>query len=168
LLFLEHKKWISKCFTLKIEFKRSDFVKILVLNGVNLNMLGNREPNVYGNRDYAALCEELVKFGAEVGAEVEVAQSNIEGEIVNFIHSAAGKFDGIVINPGAYTHYSYAILDALRAVDIPAIEVHISNVHAREEFTHKSVTAAATVGQICGLGIESYKLAIRYFAEEIK
>jgi len=125
-------------------------------------MLGSREPNVYGNRDYATLCGELVEFGGEIGAEVEIVQSNIEGEIVNFIQSAQGKYDGIVINPGAHTHYSYALLDALRSVDIPAIEVHISNVHAREEFRHKSVTAAACVGQISGLGIDSYKLAIRY------
>ncbi|MCL2837879.1 MAG: type II 3-dehydroquinate dehydratase [Oscillospiraceae bacterium] len=137
-------------------------MKILIINGVNLNMLGSREPDVYGDRDYAALCAEIADFGAEIGAQVEVVQSNIEGEIVNFIQGAAGNFDGIIINPGAYTHYSYAISDALRGVDVPAIEVHISNVHAREEFRHTSVTAAACVGQICGLGFDSYKLAIRY------
>ena len=142
--------------------------KILVINGPNLNMLGKREPDVYGNKDYNSLCTEIIAFGRQIGAEVEVAQSNIEGEIVNFIHSAQGKFDGIVINPAAYTHYSYAIYDALRSVDVPAVEVHISNVHAREEFRHKSVTAAACVGQICGLGIESYKLAIRYLVEVTK
>jgi len=140
-------------------------MKILVINGVNLNMLGSREPDVYGDRNYAALCAEVTEFGAKIGAQIEVVQSNIEGEIVNFIQGAAGKFDGIVINPGAYTHYSYAISDALRAVDVPAVEVHISNVHAREEFRHTSVTAAACVGQICGLGFDSYKLAIRYFVE---
>ena len=141
-------------------------MKILIINGVNLNMLGSREPNVYGKTDYAALAAELVKFGAEVGATIDIKQSNIEGELVNFIHSAVGTYDGIIINPGAFTHYSYALLDALKAVDVPAIEVHISNVHAREEFRHKSVTAAACVGQICGFGTESYKLAIRYFVEE--
>ena len=139
--------------------------KILIINGPNLNMLGKREPDVYGSRDYDTLRADIVEFGKQIGAEIEVVQSNIEGEIVNFIQSAQNNFDGIIINPGAYTHYSYAILDALRAVDVPAIEVHISNVHAREEFRHTSVTAAACVGQICGFGIESYKLAIRYLVE---
>jgi len=139
--------------------------KILIINGVNLNMLGSREPDVYGKTDYATLAAELVKFGAEVGVTVDVVQSNIEGEIVNFIHSAQGNYDGIIINPGAFTHYSIALLDAIKSVEVPAIEVHISNVHAREEFRHKSVTASACVGQICGLGVNSYKLAIKYFAE---
>jgi len=143
-------------------------MKILVINGVNLNMLGSREPEVYGNRGYAALCAEIVEFGSSIGAGVEVVQSNFEGEIVEFIHGAVGKFDGIVINPAAFTHYSYAILDALRAVDVPAVEVHISNVHAREEFRQKSVTAAACVGQISGFGIESYKLAVRYLVENLR
>ena len=137
-------------------------MKILIINGVNLNMLGTREPEVYGNRDYNSLCMEITEFGAQIGTDIEVVQSNIEGEIVNFIHAAQGKYDGIIINPGAYTHYSYAILDALKSINVPAIEVHISNVHAREEFRHNSVTAAACIGQICGLGIDSYKLAIRY------
>ena len=127
-------------------------------------MLGKREPEVYGNKDYAALCDEIVAFGSSIGAGVEVVQSNFEGEIVEFIHNASDKFAGIVINPAAFTHYSYAIADALRAVNTPAIEVHISNVHAREEFRQKSVTAAACVGQISGFGVESYKLAIQYLS----
>ena len=143
-------------------------MKILAINGVNLNMLGMREPSIYGNQSYAKLCAELVEFGKSLGVDVDTVQSNIEGEIVNFIQSAHGKYDGIIINPGAYTHYSYAILDALKSVDIPAIEAHISNLHKREEFRHKSVTAAGCVGQISGLGFDSYKLAIRYLAEVAK
>ena len=143
-------------------------MRILIINGVNLNMLGSREPDVYGKTDYATLSAELVKFGEEVGASVDVVQSNIEGELVNFIHSAQGNYDGIVINPGAFTHYSIALLDALKAVTVPAVEIHISNIHKREEFRHNSVTAAACVGQISGFGAASYKMGIRYFVERMQ
>ena len=143
-------------------------MKILIINGVNLNMLGSREPNIYGKTDYASLAAELVKFGEELGVTVDVVQSNIEGELVNFIHSAQDKYHGIIINPGAFTHYSIALLDALKSVDTPAVEVHISNIHAREEFRHNSVTASACVGQICGFGSASYKLAIQYFAGNVQ
>ena len=95
-------------------------------------------------------------------------QSNSEGDIIDYIHYALGTQDGIVINPGAYTHYSYAIADALAAVNLPAVEVHLSNIHKREEFRHKSVTAPSCIGQICGLGFDGYKLAIEYLAENIK
>ena len=135
-------------------------MKILILNGPNINMLGIREPDVYGQLTYKALVDDLQSFGSEQGIEIVCKQSNVEGELVGMIQSAYGVYDGIVINPAAYTHYSIALLDALKAVDIPAIEVHISNIHKREEFRHKSYTAAACLGQICGLGVNGYKLAL--------
>ena len=141
-------------------------LKIMVLNGPNLNMLGVREPEVYGNQTYTDLENRIESYCKENGIEVTVLQSNCEGELIDFIHHALGNYDGIVINPGAYTHYSYAIHDALSSVNIPAIEVHISNIHKREEFRHKSVTAPACIGQICGLGFRGYLLAIDYLSEE--
>ena len=139
-------------------------MKILVLNGPNINMLGVRENAVYGSDDYVALCQFIKSSAQELGVDVEIKQSNCEGELVSFIQDAYGDADGIVINPAAYTHYSIALHDALKAVNIPTIEVHISNIHAREEFRHKSVTAAACKGQICGLGFEGYALAMRALA----
>lgn len=141
-------------------------LKIMVLNGPNLNMLGVREPAVYGTRTYTDLENYIESYCEKKGVEVTVLQSNGEGELIDFIHHALGNYDGIVINPGAYTHYSYAIHDALSSVNIPTIEVHISNIHKREEFRHKSVTAPACVGQICGLGFRGYLLAIDYLLEE--
>lgn len=141
--------------------------KILVLNGPNINMLGVREKTIYGKQDYPALCAYIQKEAAALNVEVELAQSNIEGELVTLIQQAYGKFDGIVINPAAFTHYSIAVLDALKAVALPTIEVHLSNIHAREEFRHKSVTAAACLGQICGLGFKGYALALKALAEEM-
>ncbi len=143
-------------------------MKILVINGPNINMLGVREPDVYGKSGYQELEKMIEDYAAERGAEAIVLQSNGEGEIIDFIHHTLGTCDGIVINPGAYTHYSYAILDALKAVNLPAVEVHISNIHKREEFRHKSVTAAGCVGQICGLGLRGYLLAIDYLLNEVK
>lgn len=134
--------------------------KYLVINGPNLNMLGVREPGVYGKESYAELCARIEAKAAELGVEAELYQSNCEGEIIDKIQGAYGAVDGIVINPGAYTHYSYAIHDALKSVGIPTIEVHISNIHTREEFRHKSVTAPACRGQICGLGFDGYLLAL--------
>lgn len=141
-------------------------MKIMVINGPNLNMLGVREPEVYGGKSYADLEQYLESYAEEKGCEVVVLQSNGEGEIIDFIHHALGNYDGIIINPGAYTHYSYAILDALAAVNLPTVEVHISNIHKREEFRHKSVTAPACIGQICGLGFRGYTLAMDYLLEE--
>lgn len=135
-------------------------MKLLIINGPNLNMLGIREKGIYGKGTYSDLCDMLQKKADEINVDIATVQSNIEGEIINFIHNAKGKCDGIIINPGAYTHYSIAIYDALLAVNIPTIEVHISNIHRREEFRHKSVTAAACVGQICGLGFDGYLLAM--------
>jgi len=136
--------------------------KILVVNGPNLNMLGFREPEIYGKVTYEDLCEILKKEAVEQGIEISLFQSNGEGEIIDELHRAAGNFDGIIINPGAYTHYSYAIYDALLTVGLPTVEVHLSNVYKREEFRHKSVTAPACKGQITGLGIYGYIAAMRF------
>ena len=141
-------------------------MKLLVINGVNLNMLGIREPGVYGNETLEALENKIRSWGSESGIEVDCFQSNFEGEIVEKIHSVMGVYDGVIINPGAFTHYSYAIYDAIKSVDVPFIEVHISNIHKREEFRHKSITAAACAGQICGLGSDGYKLAMHWFADK--
>lgn len=140
-------------------------MKIMVINGPNLNMLGVREPGVYGEASYSALEEYIENYAETIGVETVVMQSNSEGDIIDYIHYALGKYDGIIINPGAYTHYSYAILDALKSVNLPTIEVHISNIHKREEFRHKSVTAEACIGQICGLGFKGYTLAMDYLVK---
>ena len=128
-------------------------------------MLGSREPGIYGTSGYAQLCQMIQEKAAQHGSTAACFQSNSEGAIIDAIHGAVGNFDAIVINPGAYTHYSYAILDALKAVEVPAIEVHISNIHQREEFRHRSVTAAGCVGQICGLGLYGYLAAMEYFEQ---
>ncbi len=141
--------------------------KIMVINGPNLNMLGIREPGVYGSQSYADLEAYIEDYAEKLGLEATVLQSNSEGEIIDFIHHALGSFDGIIINPAAYTHYSYAIHDALSSVSIPAVEVHISNIHKREEFRHKSVTAPACIGQISGLGFRGYTLALDYLNETV-
>lgn len=143
-------------------------MKIMVINGPNLNMLGSREPDVYGEKSYADLEAYIEKYAEEAGVEAVVLQSNGEGEIIDYIQYAMGASDAIIINPGAYTHYSYAIYDALKSVSLPAVEVHISNIHKREEFRHKSVTAPACIGQICGLGFRGYTLAIDYLIENVK
>ena len=134
--------------------------RILVINGPNINMLGIREKSIYGRQDYDSLCDYISSAANRLGVDVELFQSNYEGDIVNAIQQAYGNFDGIVINPAAFTHYSIAILDALKAVNIPAIEVHISNIYQREEFRRHSVTAPACIGQICGLGFAGYALAL--------
>lgn len=138
-------------------------MNFLVLNGPNLNLLGKREPQIYGGKTYATLCEDLQKFGQSHGSQVTCYQSNHEGDLIDAIHGAQGVYDAIIINPGALTHYSYALLDAIKGVDVPTVEVHISNVHRREEFRHQSVTAPACVGQICGLGLYGYQAAMAFF-----
>ena len=138
--------------------------RVLVLNGPNLNMLGRREPDTYGRETLADLGAHCVTLGKELSLDVECVQSNHEGELVEHIHGAHGTA-GIVLNAGAYTHTSIALHDAIRAVDAPAIEVHISNVHAREHFRHHSMIAAACVGVIVGFGLLSYDLALRALAE---
>ena len=138
-------------------------MKFLIINGPNLNLLGKREPGIYGENSYESLCCRLECFAAAHGSTATCFQSNHEGAIIDAIQAADGAYDAIVMNPGAFTHYSIAILDALKAVDIPCVEVHISNIHQREEFRHKSVTAPACVGQICGLGLFGYEAAMSYF-----
>ena len=133
-------------------------MKILVINGANMNMLGRREPD-------AALCARIYEHAQSRGVAVECFQSNHEGAIIDAIQEADTAFDGIVINPGAYTHYSYAIHDALKAVSIPAVEVHMSDIQKREEFRHLSVTAPACIAQIRGHGFESYTMAIDMLAK---
>lgn len=133
---------------------------ILIINGPNLNMLGKREPTIYGNNNLQSIENECINHCKTKGVACEVFQSNIEGEIINKIHEAYENHDGIVINAGAFTHYSYAIRDAISAVIKPCIEVHISNVHSREEFRHKSVIAPICVGVIAGFGKNSYILGI--------
>ncbi len=135
--------------------------KILVINGPNLNMLGTREPEVYGTLTLDAINTRIASEAEVARIEVEFFQSNSEGEIIDAIHSAEGNANGIILNAGAYTHYSYAIRDAIASVSVPCIEVHLSNVHARDEFRRTSVIAPVCMGQISGFGIMSYLLAMR-------
>ena len=139
-------------------------MKILVINGPNLNMLGLREPELYGKNDYAALCELISK--ACDGIEYEIYQSNHEGDIVDKIQWAYGKIDGIVINPAAYTHTSVAILDALKAVGIPAVEVHLTDISQREEFRKHSFVSLYAEKTIAGHGFDGYREAIEYLREK--
>lgn len=136
-------------------------MKILVINGPNLNLLGDREKENYGEITLEAINNDLKNLAAELGVEVEFFQSNTEGEIVDEIQKAKGHFDGIIINPAAYTHTSIALRDALLAVKVPAVEVHLSNIHAREEFRKTSFTAPVCIGQIAGFKKDSYLLALR-------
>lgn len=143
-------------------------MKLLVLNGPNLNFLGIREPDIYGKQTYADLEDFVRAAAAEYGVEVELYQSNHEGDLVDKIQWAYGKADGIVINPAAYTHTSVAILDALKAVALPAVEVHLSDVNAREPFRHISYAGMACEKSFIGLGFEGYRQAIRYLKEHHK
>jgi len=143
-------------------------VRLMVINGPNLNFLGIREVNIYGKADYRELEKNILNFAIKNDIDVVIKQSNIEGEIVNFIQSCYRNFDGIIINAGAYTHYSIAILDALRSVHVPAIEVHLTNIAKREEYRRKSIVAEACIGQISGFGISSYKYAMEDLARKIK
>ena len=139
-------------------------MKLLVINGVNLNMLGMREPEIYGNATLSDLKNQINSFCSDKNIEVSFYQSNIDGEIVNKIHEAMGVYDGIIMNPGAFTHYSYALHDALTSVTVPCVEVHISNIHKREQFRKKSVTAPACIGQITGFGFFGYIMAVEALA----
>lgn len=144
-------------------------MKILLLNGPNLNMLGKREPDIYGAGTLEQLEESIKKIGSGLGLQVECMQSNYEGALIEAIQQAESNgFHGILINPGALTHYSIAIRDAIAGNDLPVIEIHISNVHAREEFRKNSVTAPVTVGQIAGFGFYSYELALLAMQEYLK
>lgn len=137
--------------------------KYLIINGANLNMLGKREPEIYGGSTISDLEKQITQKAEKLGVSADFFQSNFEGEIVEKIHNAMGVYDGIIINPGAFTHYSYAIRDAFGSVKLPVIEVHISNIHKREEFRHTSVIVPECVGQICGLGFKGYELALEAF-----
>ncbi|MBH5337964.1 type II 3-dehydroquinate dehydratase [Streptomyces pactum] len=141
--------------------------RVLVLNGPNLGRLGSREPDVYGATSYAGLVTECTALGAELGLDVEVRETNDEGEIIRWLHEAADGRIPVVINPGAFTHYSYGMRDAAAQRTAPLIEVHISNPHAREEFRHNSVIAAVATGTVAGFGIGSYRLALRALADEL-
>src|SRR5215831_16988237 len=135
-------------------------MKILFLNGPNLNLLGQREPEVYGRTTLADIEAKVRVRAKKLGAEIDFRQTNLEGELVSWIQEAKGHFDVIVINAAAYTHTSVALRDAISAVGVPTIEIHLSNVHAREEFRHKSLIAPVCVGQISGFGSHSYILAV--------
>lgn len=139
--------------------------KILVIHGPNLNLLGEREPDVYGNNGIDTLNSNIIDRAKEQGLECEIFQSNHEGAIIDKLHSARKNFDGVIINAGAYTHYSYAIRDAISAIKIPCIEVHISNVDARDAFRANSVIAPVCKGSISGFGFGSYYLAIQALSE---
>ena len=141
-------------------------MKILVINGPNLNMLGIREPGIYGAENYEALCEKVRTYAREKGMDVELYQSNHEGDLVDRIQQVYGSTDGIVINPGAYTHTSIALLDALKAVSIPAVEVHISDVSSREEFRQISYLRAACIATISGHGLNGYLEAMEQLRKE--
>ena len=136
-------------------------MRILVLNGPNLNLLGTREPGVYGSATLGDVEQRLADVASELSVDIECRQSNHEGDLVDWIGSSRGTFDGVVINPAAYTHTSVALRDALAATGIPAVEVHISNVHAREHFRRRSLTAPVCLGQVCGLGVAGYEWALR-------
>ena len=142
--------------------------KILIMHGPNLNLLGEREPGIYGDTNFETLNQHLVEFAASLGLEAEVFQSNHEGALIDKLHESRREFAGVVLNAGAYTHYSYAIADAIKAIRIPVIEVHISNVFARDPFRSHSVIAPVCKGSISGFGLLSYDLGIRALEEMTK
>lgn len=139
-------------------------MNILVINGPNLDMLGIREPELYGYKSYGDLEESIEEWADDLGFTVDIRQSNYEGEIIEFLHEAFEEdCDGVIINPAAYTHYSYAIRDAAALLEVPLVEVHLTDIHAREEFRHFSVLEGISAKQICGKGFEGYKEALQYF-----
>jgi len=140
----------------------------LVINGPNLQLLGRRRPDVYGARTLADVETRLQEVAAELGVEVTCRQSNHEGDLVDWIGVAAGAYEGIIMNPGAYTHTSVALRDAIEGCGLPALEVHISNIHAREAFRHQSYTAGVCLGQVAGLGVDGYEWALRALARRLE
>lgn len=144
-------------------------MNILIINGPNLNLLGKREPHIYGNMTLNDINDKIkVEFSKNNNTNFEFYQNNIEGEIINKLHSSIGKFNGIVINAGAYTHTSLAIADAIKAIQIPTIEVHLSNIYSREEIRHKSFLSPCCIGQISGFGFYSYILAVQALINYLK
>lgn len=137
---------------------------VLVLNGPNLNLLGRREPDLYGRETLADVEQLCASTGARLGLDVTCRQSNLEGELVGWVQDAAGRFEALVINPGAYSHTSVALHDALRFLEVPIVEVHLTNIHQREEFRHRSFVSLVAKGVICGLGIKGYELALAAIA----
>lgn len=140
-------------------------LRVLVLNGPNLNLLGTRKPEIYGTTTLADIEQMMRQRAEELGIEMDFMQSNYEGELVEQIQKAKGRYQYLILNAAAYTHTSIAIRDAIEAVELPTIEIHLSNIHAREEFRHNSLIAPVCVGQICGFGAKSYLLALHYVAE---
>lgn len=144
---------------------RGDILRILILNGPNLNLLGKREPAVYGALSLEEINQKISVLAAELGVEIDLRQSNHEGKLIDLLHSAAADMDAVIFNPGAYTHYSYALRDAVKAIGIPTVEVHLSNIYAREGFRRRSVIAPAAAGQISGFGAAGYLMALRAVVE---
>jgi 3-dehydroquinate dehydratase-2 len=142
--------------------------RVLIVNGPNLNLLGKREPEIYGDETLDELNAELSDIAKELNVEVNFFQSNSEGELIDYIHREGFKADGLIINPGALTHYSYALRDAIDALEIEAIEVHISNIYTREEFRQKSVVAPVCTGHLVGFGFYGYAMALSYFADGLE
>lgn len=142
--------------------------RILLLNGPNLNLLGTREPSIYGALTLDDVCQRVIEAGGRLDAEVRAFQSNHEGALIDAVHDARTWAQGIIINPGAYAHYSYALRDAFASVNLPAVEVHISNIHAREAFRHESVIAPVVTGMVCGLGWRGYVHALEMLVELIR
>jgi len=142
--------------------------KFMILHGPNLNMLGKREPAIYGGQTLEDVNTSLMELAAELGCKLSIFQSNSEGALIDFIQSSAGECQGILINPAAFTHTSIAIRDALSAVGLPVVEVHLSNIHRRESFRHISMVAPVAIGQICGFGGDSYLLGLRALFNNVK
>ena len=138
-------------------------MKILVINGPNLNLLGSRAPQTYGRDTLGNIIAELEEAGKKIGIDVDAFQTNHEGKIIDKLHEARGLYDGVIINPGAYTHYSYAIRDAIEAIGIPVVEVHLSNIYSREDFRHTSVISPVCRGTVAGFGKKGYFLALESF-----
>lgn len=148
--------------------KKSELTQVLVLHGPNLNLLGIREPEVYGRLTLEDIDRDLQTLGKAWEAEVESKQSNHEGQLIDWIHQARGRHQGIVINPGGLTHTSIALRDAISGVALPCVEVHLSNVHARESFRHRSLTAPVCIGSISGFGANSYALGLRALLDQLR